>query len=133
MIKNIQHTIGINMTFLNTVKVKLIGILNEIVDPIIYAVGNNTYKLSVLTDNFAEVVLDIITDDNDFTDNCGLVKPSVVSFEWHHSCNEYPYTRSTGKMYLCDSKCFNENSLHNIEPSEFYDKLMEPLLKLIYG
>ena len=81
MIKNIQYTTGINMTFLNTVKVKLIGILNEIVDPIIYAVGNNTYKLSVVTDNCA-VELDIFTDDSDFTDTCGLVKPSVVSFEW---------------------------------------------------
>lgn len=132
MIKNIQHTTGINMTFLNTIKVKLIGILNEIVDPVIYAIGNNTYKLSVVTDNCA-VELDIFTDDSDFTDTCGFVKPSVVSFEWQYSCNECSYTRSTGKMYLCDSKCFNENSLHNIEPSEFYHKLMEPLLKLIYG
>lgn len=132
MIKNIQHTTGINMTFLNTVKVKLIGILNEIVDPVIYAIGNNTYKLSVVTDNCA-VELDIFTDDSDFTDTCGLVEPSVLSFEWHYSCNEYPYTCSTGKMYLCDSKSFNENSLHNIEPSEFCHKLTEPLLKLIYG
>ena len=79
MIKNIQHTIGINMTFLNTVKVKLIGILNEIVDPVIYAIGNNTYKLSVVTDNCA-VELDLFTDDTDFIDTCEIVKPSVVSF-----------------------------------------------------
>lgn len=132
MIKNIQHTIGINMTFLNTVKVKLIGILNEIVDPVIYAIGNNTYKLSVVTDNCA-VELDLFTDDTDFIDTCEIVKPSVVSFAWRYSCNERSYTRLTGTMYLCDSKVFNEESLHTIGPSEFYPKLMEPLLKLIYG
>lgn len=132
MTKNIQHTTGLNMTFLNTVKVKLIEILKEIVDPVIYAIGNNAYKLSVTTDTCA-VELDIFTDDTDFTDNCGLVKPSVVSFEWQYSCNEYSYTRSTGKMYLCDSNVFDEESLHNLEPSEFYSSLTEPLLRLIYG
>lgn len=132
MIKNIQNKTGLNMTFLNTIKVKLIGILSEIVDPIVYAVGDSSYKVCVVTKS-CQAELDIFTDDKDFVDDSRQNNSDAVTFEWHYSSTEHSYTRSTGKMYLCDSSAFNEESLHNLEPSELYSTLTTPLLKLIHG
>lgn len=132
MIKDSNKLVGLNLTFLITLNLRMTQLLNEDFELEVYSISNNMFRVSTETQD-RSVVLDICTNDSSFSD-CFFASNSNVTFQWRYYKripNIPPYYKCTAKVYLDKSSIFNDESLNKIAPYTFYDRLFMPLEELM--